>query len=106
MASQHRPPCLAPRRGPRQAIFERDEDLQRIFASPDGLSTEALTMERYAVPGQRWIFWVDPPVGGEAGDARRSRWRGEAILSMRSWGILGDLRPSWDERSWRILEIG
>ena len=34
----------------RQAIFERDEDLQRIFASPDGLSTEALTMERYAVP--------------------------------------------------------
>lgn len=31
-----------------QAIFERDEDLQRIFASPDGLSTEALTMERYA----------------------------------------------------------
>jgi len=35
-----------------QAIFERDEDLDRIFASPDGLSTEALTMERYA----RW--WV------------------------------------------------
>jgi len=31
-----------------QAIFERDEDLDRIFASPDGLSTEALTMERYA----------------------------------------------------------
>lgn len=31
-----------------QAIFERDEDLERIFASPDGLSTEALTMERYA----------------------------------------------------------
>lgn len=31
-----------------QAIFERDEDLNRIFASPDGLSTEALTMERYA----------------------------------------------------------
>merc|ERR1719191_869885 len=33
-----------------QAIFERDEDMERIFASPDGLSTEALTMERYA----RW----------------------------------------------------
>jgi len=31
-----------------QAIFERDEDLSRIFANPDGLSTEALTMERYA----------------------------------------------------------
>merc|ERR1719421_117147 len=31
-----------------QAIFEREEDLDRIFASPDGLSTEALTMERYA----------------------------------------------------------
>merc|ERR1712139_130069 len=31
-----------------QAIFERDEDLDRIFATPDGLSTEALTMERYA----------------------------------------------------------
>eukprot|EP00928_Gymnodinium_smaydae_P014152 TRINITY_DN15141_c0_g3_i1.p1 TRINITY_DN15141_c0_g3~~TRINITY_DN15141_c0_g3_i1.p1 ORF type:complete len:1123 (-),score=352.51 TRINITY_DN15141_c0_g3_i1:114-3035(-) len=31
-----------------QAIFERDEDLDRIFASPDGLSTEARTMERYA----------------------------------------------------------
>merc|ERR1719401_1190677 len=31
-----------------QAIFEREEDLERIFASPDGLSTEALTMERYA----------------------------------------------------------
>merc|ERR1711971_1436799 len=31
-----------------QAIFERNEDLERIFASPDGLSTEALTMERYA----------------------------------------------------------
>lgn len=31
-----------------QAIFERQEDLDRIFASPDGLSTEALTMERYA----------------------------------------------------------
>merc|ERR1711879_875698 len=31
-----------------QAIFETDEDLERIFASPDGLSTEALTMERYA----------------------------------------------------------
>eukprot|EP00913_Durusdinium_trenchii_P006712 g6309.t1 len=36
-----------------QAIFERDEDLQRIFASPDGLSTEALTMERYAEPRPR-----------------------------------------------------
>lgn len=35
-----------------QAIFERDEDLDRIFASPDGLSTEALTMERYA---QWWL---------------------------------------------------
>jgi len=33
-----------------QAIFEREEDLSRIFANPDGLSTEALTMERYA----RW----------------------------------------------------
>lgn len=31
-----------------QAVFERQEDLDRIFASPDGLSTEALTMERYA----------------------------------------------------------
>jgi len=31
-----------------QAIFERDEDLDRIFASPSGLSTEALTMEKYA----------------------------------------------------------
>merc|ERR1711957_871121 len=31
-----------------QAIFERDEDLERIFASPDGLSTEAKTMERFA----------------------------------------------------------
>jgi len=35
-----------------QAIFEREEDLDRIFASPDGLSTEALTMERYA---QWWL---------------------------------------------------
>merc|ERR1711907_624783 len=33
-----------------QAVFEREEDLDRIFASPDGLSTEALTMERFA----RW----------------------------------------------------
>merc|ERR1712185_438365 len=31
-----------------QAVFEREEDLDRIFATPDGLSTEALTMERYA----------------------------------------------------------
>lgn len=31
-----------------QAVFEREEDLDRIFASPDGLSTEALTMERFA----------------------------------------------------------
>jgi len=41
-----------------QAIFERDEDLDRIFASPDGLSTEALTMERYAkwwlTRGKEW----------------------------------------------------
>ncbi|CAE8698639.1 unnamed protein product [Polarella glacialis] len=41
-----------------QAIFERDEDLDRIFASPDGLSTEALTMERYAEwwlsEGKKW----------------------------------------------------
>jgi len=41
-----------------QAIFERDEDLERIFASPDGLSTEALTMERYAEwwisRGEKW----------------------------------------------------
>jgi len=35
-----------------QAIFERNEDLERIFASPDGLSTEAHTMERYA---QWWL---------------------------------------------------
>jgi replicative superfamily II helicase len=35
-----------------QAIFERNEDMERIFASPDGLSTEALTMERYA---QWWL---------------------------------------------------
>ncbi len=40
-----------------QAIFERDEDLQRIFASPDGLSTEALTMERYAEPRQTHQIW-------------------------------------------------
>jgi len=31
-----------------QAVFEREEDLDRIFSSPDGLSTEAITMERYA----------------------------------------------------------
>merc|ERR1719191_400426 len=31
-----------------QAVFERWEDLDRIFATPDGLSTEAMTMERYA----------------------------------------------------------
>lgn len=31
-----------------QAIFEREEDLDRIFAPTDGLSTEARTMERYA----------------------------------------------------------
>jgi len=41
-----------------QAIFERDEDLKRIFANPDGLSTEALTMERYAEwwlsAGEKW----------------------------------------------------
>jgi len=41
-----------------QAIFERDEDLDRIFASPDGLSTEALTMERFAEwwlsGGKKW----------------------------------------------------
>lgn len=41
-----------------QAIFEREEDLERIFASPDGLSTEALTMERYAEwwlsKGKKW----------------------------------------------------
>jgi len=41
-----------------QAIFEREEDLDRIFASPDGLSTEALTMERYAewwrTNGKKW----------------------------------------------------
>jgi len=41
-----------------QAIFERDEDLDRIFASPDGLSTEALTMERFAewwlTGGDKW----------------------------------------------------
>jgi len=41
-----------------QAIFERDEDLDRIFASPDGLSTEALTMERFAEwwlsEGKKW----------------------------------------------------
>lgn len=30
------------------AVFERQEDLDRIFATPDGVSTEALTMERYA----------------------------------------------------------
>lgn len=41
-----------------QAIFERDEDLDRIFSTPDGLSTEALTMERYAEwwlsGGEKW----------------------------------------------------
>jgi len=41
-----------------QAIFEREEDLDRIFQSPDGLSTEALTMERYAnwwlSKGKQW----------------------------------------------------
>lgn len=41
-----------------QAVFEREEDLDRIFATPDGLSTEALTMERYAEywlsKGERW----------------------------------------------------
>lgn len=31
-----------------QAIFEREEDLDRIFAPTEGLSTEARTMERYA----------------------------------------------------------
>jgi hypothetical protein len=31
-----------------QAIFEREEDLERIFSTSDGISTEALTMERYA----------------------------------------------------------
>merc|ERR1712060_28753 len=41
-----------------QAIFEREEDLDRIFASPDGLSTEALTMEQYCewwlTNGETW----------------------------------------------------
>merc|ERR1719446_1422072 len=41
-----------------QAVFEREEDLDRIFSSPDGLSTEALTMERYAEwwlsSGEKW----------------------------------------------------
>jgi len=41
-----------------QAVFEREEDLDRIFATPDGLSTEALTMERYAEfwlsKGEKW----------------------------------------------------
>merc|ERR1711904_414376 len=31
-----------------QAIFEREEDLDRIFAPSDGMTTEARTMERYA----------------------------------------------------------
>lgn len=31
-----------------QAVFEQEEDLDRIFASPDGLSTEAVVMERFA----------------------------------------------------------
>jgi len=31
-----------------QAVFEREEDLDRIFETPDGLSTEAHTMERFA----------------------------------------------------------
>jgi len=41
-----------------QAVFEREEDLDRIFATPDGFSTEALTMERYAEywlsKGEKW----------------------------------------------------
>merc|ERR1712048_450311 len=41
-----------------QAIFEREEDLDRIFQSPDGLSTEARTMERFATwwlsKGETW----------------------------------------------------
>merc|ERR1712050_391628 len=41
-----------------QAIFERSEDLDRIFANPDGLSTEARTMERYCewwlTNGETW----------------------------------------------------
>jgi hypothetical protein len=40
-----------------QAVFEREEDLDRIFASPDGHSTEAETMERFA----KW--WLSQ--GGE-----------------------------------------
>jgi hypothetical protein len=40
-----------------QAVFEREEDLDRIFASPDGQSTEAETMERFA----KW--WLSQ--GGE-----------------------------------------
>merc|ERR1711879_191811 len=31
-----------------QAVFEREEDLDRIFTTPDGFSTEARTMERFA----------------------------------------------------------
>merc|ERR1712157_667330 len=31
-----------------QAVFECEEDLDRIFATSDGLSTEAATMERFA----------------------------------------------------------
>merc|ERR1719401_1667547 len=41
-----------------QAIFEREEDLDRIFAPTDGMSTEARTMERYAewwlTEGKTW----------------------------------------------------
>merc|ERR1712014_333719 len=41
-----------------QAVFERTEDLDRIFATPDGLSTEARTMERFAMwwrsNGENW----------------------------------------------------
>merc|ERR1712217_997881 len=54
-----------------QAIFEREEDIDRIFASPDGLSTEARTMERYA----KWwrsggSVWDDDD--GEAEELARS----------------------------------
>ena len=77
------------------AAFQRggDDDIEALFAliAPDGQLCRAYRSSAGSMPAFRWTIRREPRWTGIAGRPQA------ALLNMRSWHIIGSLRPTLDE---------
>mmetsp|Transcript_33988 Transcript_33988/g.112495 ORF Transcript_33988/g.112495 Transcript_33988/m.112495 type:complete len:240 (+) Transcript_33988:54-773(+) len=77
------------------AAFQRggDDDIEALFAlvAPDGQLCRAYRSSAGSMPAFRWTIRREPRWKGIAGRPQA------ALLKMRSWHIIGSLRPTLDE---------